>query len=278
MNVHQQINIAIISILTLLTACEQTTNSTANHQPFTKGNKEKYCQTHTMPFMYTVCQIEQKKLLNNTNKLQLKLFWRENNDNTNKSVKPLYTFDKLKHTLTEKENLAFAMNAGMYNQNFAPIGYTVINNQQILSLNLKNGAGNFHLMPNGVFWWDNNGFYITESQIMSEMLQSGEKPNYATQSGPMLVLNGKLHAQFKENSTSKKIRNGVGVCDNGMIKFVTSDTPVSFYNFAKLFQENLHCDNALFLDGGIATALYAPDVQRKDTKNMGVMIGLVENQ
>ncbi len=272
-----KISIAIISILSLLTACEQS-NSTANHQPFTKGNKERYCQTYTTPFIYTVCQIKQKKLLEHTDKLQLKLFWRVDNDNTNKSVKPLYTFNKLKNSFTEKETLVFAMNAGMYNEAFAPIGYTVINNQQILSLNLKNGAGNFHLMPNGVFWWNDDGFYITESQVMNEMLKSGSIPKYATQSGPMLVLNGKLHAKFKENSKSKKIRNGVGVCDNGMIKFVTSDTPVNFYNFAKLFKEDLQCDNALFLDGGIATALYAPDVQRKDTKNMGVMIGLVENQ
>ncbi|MBS9779470.1 MAG: phosphodiester glycosidase family protein [Moraxellaceae bacterium] len=273
-----KINIIIISIFSLLTACEQQINSASNHQPFTKENQEKYCQTYSTPFIYTVCQVKQRKLLEHTDKLQLKLFWRENNDNTNKSAKPLYTFDKLKHSLSDKENLAFAMNAGMYNQNFAPIGYTVINNQQILSLNLKKGGGNFHLLPNGVFWWDNHGFYITESQVMSNMLKSGSTPKYATQSGPMLVINGKIHDKFKEQSKSKKIRNGVGVCDNGMIKFVTSNAPVNFYNFAKLFQEKLHCDNALFLDGGIATALYAPDVQRKDTKNMGVMIGLVENQ
>ncbi len=267
-------NIAIMSVCSLLTACERIDS----HQPFVKENQAKYCQTDTEPFIYTVCQIEQKQLLEHTDKLQLKLFWRENNDNTNKSVKPLYTFDKLKHSLIDNENLAFAMNAGMYNESFAPIGYTVINNQQILSLNLKKGAGNFHLMPNGVFWWNDDGFYITESQVMSEMLKSGSTPKYATQSGPMLVINGKIHDKFKENSQSKKIRNGVGVCNNGMIKFVTSDTPVTFYNFAKLFQQDLQCDNALFLDGGIATALYAPDVQRKDTKNMGVMIGLVENQ
>ncbi len=270
-------NIIIISIFSLLTACEPS-SATDTHQPFTKANQEHYCQTQTTPFIYTVCQIEQKKVLDDTNKLQLKLFWRENNDNINKSVKPLYTFDKLKHMLGEKQTLVFAMNAGMYNEEFAPIGYTVIDNNQVLSLNLRHGKGNFHLMPNGVFWWDNHGFYITESQTMGNMLKSGEKPNFATQSGPMLVIDGKVHDKFKEKSKSKKIRNGVGVCDNGMLKFVTSDTPVNFYNFAKLFQQDLHCDNALFLDGGIATALYAPDVQRKDTKNMGVMIGLVENQ
>ncbi len=273
-----KISIAIISILSLLTACEQT-KSTDNHQPFIKEKKQaKYCQIHNTPFIYTICQIKQRKLLENTDKLQLKLFWRVNNDNTNKSVKPLYTFNKLKNTLTEQQNLAFAVNAGMYNKAFAPIGYTVINNQQILSLNLKQGIGNFHLMPNGVFWWNDNGFYITESQVMDEMLKSGSTPKYATQSGPMLVINGKIHDKFRENSTSKKIRNGVGICDNGMIKFVTSNIPVNFYNFAKLFQEKLQCDNALFLDGGIATALYAPEVQRTDNKNMGVMIGLVENQ
>ncbi len=138
-----KISIAILSVLSLLTACEQNNSTSNGHQPVTK-KQPKYCQIHNTPFIYTICQIEQKKLLEPTDKLQLKLFWRVNNDNTNKSVKPLYTFDKLQNMLSDKETLAFAMNAGMYNQNFAPIGYTVINNQQILSLNLKNGAGNFH--------------------------------------------------------------------------------------------------------------------------------------
>ena len=51
---------------------------------------------------------------------------------------------------------------------------------------------------------------------------------------------------------------------------------MTFYQFAHLFKEDLHCANALFLDGGVASALYAPDIEHKDNKNMGVMVGLIE--
>ena len=50
---------------------------------------------------------------------------------------------------------------------------------------------------------------------------------------------------------------------------------MSFYQFAALFKNNLNCPNALFLDGGIASALYAPTISKHDKKEMGVMIGLV---
>ncbi len=269
----------------LLSACNNDANisnknmqkaSTEQSTPPLKQGR--YCQKRQAPFAYTICQVDQRYLLEHSDMLALKLFWRVNNDNTNKSVKPLYTFDQLNNSLNNKQKLGFAFNAGMYNQEFAPIGYTVMDNKQILSLNLNQGVGNFHLMPNGVFWWDENGFYITESQVMSEMLQSGSTPKYATQSGPMLVINGKIHPKFNPDGQSKKLRNGVGICEEGMIKFVISDTPVNFYNFAKLFKEDLNCENALFLDGGIASALYAPDIERNDNKSMGVMIGLVENQ
>ncbi len=267
------------SMCLLLTACNNDSIPLAENQQLSDSQQQSgYCQTHQLPFSYTVCQIDQKYLLEHSDKLALKLFWRVADDNTNKDVKPIYTFEALKKNLSTNQVLLFAMNAGMYNSEFAPIGYTVMDSKQILSLNLNQGAGNFHLMPNGVFWWDDNGFYITESQVMSNMLQSGTTPKYATQSGPMLVINGKIHPQFNINSVSKKIRNGVGVCEKGMVKFVISDVPVNFYNFAQLFQKELQCDNALFLDGGVASALYAPNIQRQDIKKMGVMIGLVENR
>ena len=79
-------------------------------------------------------------------------------------------------------------------------------------------------------------------------------------------------------STSLKLRNGAGVCTDGSIQFVNSNVPVTFYQFATLFKDELGCANALFLDGGIASALYAPTINKQDKKEMGVMIGLVENQ
>jgi uncharacterized protein YigE (DUF2233 family) len=205
----------------------------------------------------------------------LQLFWQSSNNS-----QPLLTFDALLATLPKNKTLNFAMNAGMYNESYAPIGYTVIEGKEVKSLNLKEGGGNFHLLPNGVMWWDKTGnVQITESHVLDGQISNGDaQPWYATQSGPMLVINDEIHPQFNPESSSIKLRNGVGVCHDGSIQFVNSDEPVTFYQFASLFKDELGCSNALFLDGGIASALYAPSIHKQDKKEMGVMIGLVENK
>lgn len=253
--------------------------------------QQQFCESKAAPFAHAVCQVSQNELLEANSALSLHLFWKsgqwqaaQEDDRArladqDQTIQPLYKFNNLLADLPKSSELKFATNAGMYNAEFAPIGFTVLQGRQILSLNLNEGAGNFHMMPNGVLWWDQkNRVSITESHKFNGMLQSGvAKPWYATQSGPMLVIEGKLHPKFNPASTSQKIRNGVGVCEDGNIKFVTSNEPVTFYQFASLFKEDLNCANALFLDGGIASALYAPDIAHQDNKNMGVMVGLIED-
>ena len=257
----------------------------------TDTEQHPFCEAKPAPFAHALCQVAQNDLLEANSPLSLHLFWKSGqwqaatNDSNGSikdadaSIKPLYKFNNLLTDLPKSSDLKFAVNAGMYNTEFAPIGYTVIKGHQILSLNLNQGAGNFHLLPNGVLWWDkSNRVSITETHKFNDMLQSGvAKPWYATQSGPMLVIEGKIHPKFNVASTSLKIRNGVGLCEDGHIKFVTSNEPVNFYQFASLFKDELKCPNALFLDGGIASALYAPDIDHQDNKNMGVMVGLVED-
>ena len=51
--------------------------------------------------------------------------------------------------------------------------------------------------------------------------KSGRKPDFATQSGPMLVINGKIHPKFSETGTSAKVRNGVGVTASGEVERCT---------------------------------------------------------
>lgn len=229
------------------------------------------CQSQKSPFAYSACHIKSDALAGERYSLQL--FWQ-----SSESTQPLLTFDKLLTTLPPSQTLAFAMNAGMYNESYAPIGYTVIEGKEIRALNLNEGGGNFHLMPNGVIWWDQAGdVQITESNALQQQLaQDKAKPWYATQSGPMLVIDDAIHPQFDPDSTSLKLRNGVGVCTDGNIQFVNSDQPVTFYQFASLFKDNLSCPNALFLDGGIASALYAPSIDKYDKKEMGVMIGVID--
>ena len=230
------------------------------------------CQSQQSPFAYSVCSVKAEALTGG--RYSLELFWQQSD-----SSAPLLTFDNLLNTLPSPQLLKFAMNAGMYNENYAPIGYTVINDKEVRALNLKQGGGNFHLLPNGVLWWDKSGkIQISESNALSKQLKDGSaQPWYATQSGPMLVINDTIHPQFNPDSTSLKLRNGVGVCDDGSVQFVNSEAPVSFYQFAVLFKDDLRCSNALFLDGGIASALYAPTIDKHDKKEMGVMIALVES-
>ena len=251
------------------------------------GDAEGACVRSDVSFRHSLCSVSQEQLTDGDSGVSLKLFWKTGDVSSESpaaedasTTETLYKFDTLLKRLPERSKLQFAANAGMYNNEFAPIGYTVIQGQEIRSLNLKQGGGNFHLLPNGVLWWDKAGkVQITESQAMDKLLASGEaQPWYATQSGPMLVIEGKIHPKFDPNSTSLKFRNGVGVCSDGMIKFVNSDEPVSFYQFGSLFKDQLGCPNALFLDGGIASALYAPTIEQADDKSMGVMVGVVETK
>jgi len=99
----------------------------------------------------------------------------------------------------------------------------------------------------------------------------------ATQSGPMLVINGRLHPRFDRNSTSLKARNGVGVRADGKVVFAISQAEVSFDAFARLFRDALNCPNALFLDGGSAASLYAPSFNRYgNILSLGPMLAVFE--
>ena len=261
--------IAAVSIA--ISAC-QPTSSDAGAPSTTDWS----CQIQDSPFSYSACHLNTEVLTKKSDSpYSLQLFWQQYNNSD-----PLLTFDNLVATLPAEKNLVFAMNAGMYNEHYAPIGYTVIEGEEIRALNLNEGGGNFHLLPNGVLWWDKEGkVQITESHALNNQFKNGKaQPWYATQSGPMLVIDGEIHPQFNPNSTSLKFRNGAGVCSDGSIQFVNSNEPVTFYQFAALFKHDLDCANALFLDGGIASALYAPSIDKHDKKQMGVIIGVVETE
>ncbi|MEC5209128.1 uncharacterized protein YigE (DUF2233 family) [Psychrobacter sp. PL15] len=263
---YSLLTVALVALS--ISACQPTDSDTSS-----ASTSEWSCQTQKIPFAYSACHINAQALTDGRYSLQL--FWQQT-----KSTQPLLTFDQLLASLPPSQTLAFAMNAGMYNERYAPIGYTVIEGEEIRALNLNEGGGNFHLLPNGVMWWNKAGnIQITESHELQQQLEQGTaKPWFATQSGPMLVIDDAIHPQFNPDSTSLKFRNGAGVCTDGSIQFVNSDEPVSFYEFAALFKDNLNCPNALFLDGGIASALYAPSINRHDKKEMGVIIGVVDSK
>ncbi|TGQ96857.1 hypothetical protein EN847_33175, partial [Mesorhizobium sp. M1C.F.Ca.ET.204.01.1.1] len=139
-------------------------------------------------------------------------------------------------------------------------------------LNLADAKGNFFLKPNGVFLIGRDG----KAAVMESSAYAGAKPDsvFATQSGPMLVIDGALHPRFDQNGTSRYVRNGVGVRDGGTVVLAISRSEVSLGSFARLFRDQLGCPNALFLDGSISS-LYAPAIGRNDDFwNLGPMIGV----
>ena len=175
----------------------------------------------------------------------------------------------------EGQGLVFAMNGGMYDKDRLPIGLYVEDGRTMKRANTASGQGNFHLKPNGVFYVKGEMAGVLET---GRYLASDVRPEMATQSGPMLVIEGHVHPKFAEGGSSRKLRNGVGVRNQHVVVFAISDVPVNFADFAHLFRDALSCPNALFLDGSVSS-LYAPSLGRADgLASMGPIIGAFERR
>jgi uncharacterized protein YigE (DUF2233 family) len=186
----------------------------------------------------------------------------------------LGTFGRIDAELAaEGKQLVFAMNAGMYHRDRRPVGLYVENGEQVTPIVTAGSAGNFGMRPNGVFCvGPDGGFSIVESRA-----HAANPPNcrHATQSGPLLVIDGAYHPRFIADSPSRLIRNGVGVSRDGQRAFfVMSSNRVNFLEFATFFREGLGLRQALYLDGNISR-LYAPELGRNDFGfPMGPIVGL----
>lgn len=144
-----------------------------------------------------------------------------------------------------------AMNAGMYHKDLSPVGLFVEKAHEETPLNRDDAEGNFFLKPNGVFYIGTDGKAgVLETGAFAT---AGPAVTYATQSGPMLVIDGALHPRFELNGTSRYIRNGVGARDPDTVVLAISRGEVSLGGFARLFRDALGCRNALFFDGAVST-------------------------
>ncbi len=190
-----------------------------------------------------------------------------------KDGKPLGTFSNLADKVETSGNaLVFAMNAGMYHPDRSPVGLYIEDRETETNIVTREGPGNFGLLPNGVLCLGETTAHIIESRRFAA---APPRCFYATQSGPMLVIDGKLHPRFLANSTSRFRRNGVGVTKDGKLVAVIADRPVNFHRFARFFRDVLGTPNALFMDGKVSR-LYAPAIDRHDIGfPMGPMLGVV---
>jgi uncharacterized protein YigE (DUF2233 family) len=207
----------------------------------------------------TVCKVDIRK-----DRLQLFLY--------DESGKPFNSFRGVAQSLaTHNEQLAFAMNAGMYREDYSPVGLLVVNGRQVHRLNMASGFGNFYLKPNGIFIFSAAGARIIES---SEYASLPEPAMFATQSGPLMLHGGQISAALNPQGESRLIRNGVGIITPEQVVFAISEDPVNFHEFALLFRDGLACRDALYLDGNVSS-LYARNLGRNDARvPLGPIVGV----
>jgi uncharacterized protein YigE (DUF2233 family) len=192
---------------------------------------------------YTVCEIDLRRY-------RLGLFLQ---DRDGRPYGSLYAFKRA--MVAAGDPPLVAMNAGMYHEDLSPVGLFVSGGRELHPANEADGDGNFFMKPNGVFYADGERAGIMET---GAFLRQAPTAGIATQSGPLLVLDGALHPLFSDDGPSRKTRNGIGIRDDHTVVFAISRDGVSFGSFARLFRDALGCRNALYLDGSVS-ALSAPD-------------------
>ena len=197
----------------------------------------------------------------------LQFYWKDDSGEILGSIQNLKDYVESKGL-----TLIFAMNGGMFMEDLKPLGLFIQDKKIQKNINNATGNGNFYLKPNGIF-------YITTNNIpfvcQTSDFKINDKIKYATQSGPMLVIDGQIHSAFKESSINLNIRNGVGILPNNKVIFAMSKEEINFYNFARYFQR-LGCKNALYLDG-VVSRTYLPEKKWVQTDgNFGVIIGVTK--
>jgi uncharacterized protein YigE (DUF2233 family) len=199
-------------------------------------------------------------------KQDLQLYWKDDKGQI------IQNFENLKNYVAGKnKKLVFAMNGGMFQPDYTPCGLYIQQQQTIRPLVTASGSGNFFLKPNGVFYINNNNTAAICST--PDFTNDHKQVKWATQSGPMLVIDGAIHPAFKQGSANVNIRNGVGILPDNKIVFAISKEEINFYDFAEYFK-SLGCKNALYLDGFVSR-MYFPEKNLSETEGaFGVIIGV----
>ena len=130
------------------------------------------------------------------------------------------------------------------------------------------------MLPNGIFYVEKDRAGVMETRAF---LKRNRRPEFATQSGPMLVIDGRIHPRFNRPSESKKTRNGVGVSADGKaVYFASTNNPTTFFAVADVFKSILNTPNALFLDGGSVPQMWSrAGINRLNFAPVGPVIAVV---
>jgi len=179
----------------------------------------------------------------------LRLYWQDTDGRDYRSGSALAeNLDK------QSERLVLAMNSGIYREaghGLTPQGLHIEKGKELVPLDLlESGEGNFYLQPNGVLWWGGGHAGLMTTQ---DYANSSLSPEYALQSGPLLVMDGKINPSIEDARKVRYTRAGAGITADGTVVLAFSAEPLSLYEFAAVFRDELNCPNALYLDGAIVS-------------------------
>jgi len=183
----------------------------------------------------------------------------------------LGNFERLSNYLDHQQRrLLFAANGGMFGADRSPVGLFIQAGVIVHPLDTAAGSGNFYLKPNGVFYITKDG---KATICPTEAFKDNRNIWLATQSGPMLLIDGAIHPAFRQGSSNLNVRNGVGVLPDNRLIFAMSRKPVNFYELATWFKDR-GCKNALYLDGFVSRTWLPQKGWTQKDGDLGVLIGV----
>lgn len=179
----------------------------------------------------------------------LRMYWKD------PEGKLFGTFSALRSWLRPQgKDVLCATNAGIYDKEHRPLGLYVEGGVTLRKLNTRRGAyGNFYLQPNGVFIVEEGRAHIVDTAAVdSDRERWLSQAVYATQSGPLMLLNGEINAAFDPASINLFVRNAVCIDPAQKVILAIARNPISFHDFALFLRDRLRCVDALYLDGNIS--------------------------
>ena len=110
---------------------------------------------------------------------RVKMYWQKANGEA------WGTLHALLADINSQGQVQMAMNGGIYDESYAPLGLYIENGQQKVALNLASGEGNFFIRPGGVFYVAGDKVGI----VRLDAFKTSKEIQFAVQSGPMLMEN-----------------------------------------------------------------------------------------
>lgn len=155
--------------------------------------------------------------------------------------------------LAESRGAVGAINLGFFDPDLHPLGLVIAGGKTRIPLNRR-----FHLLREGIF-------LVRDGRPMIERRSNADLRGVqeAIQSGPLLVLGGRLAPEIASTSKSRDARSAIGIDRNRNVLLVVSSGGSEAFTLEELARFLLPgprtpwgCQEALNLDGGNSTQLY----------------------